>query len=307
MPDPLDNSADTADQHDAGSESDQSQARGQGEGSDDDGASEGSKPSPRANRVEAEARSQGWRPKEEFTGDPDKWVDASTFVDRGNSFKSNLVNKVAALEKQIEAFKGTAAQFAKHHKDTMEKKDKELAAAIRQLKIQKSEAAADGDHQAAVEYEDRIDTLNQERAEAKRLEEEALAQAQAAAKAAEAPQVDPILQAWIEDGNEWFDNDPKLRRYAMGVAGQLREDGTKLTGRPFLDRILLEVKADFPEKFTNPNRGKAAAVDTGAAGKSKTGRTAADLPEEDRTLMKRFVKEGLLTEKQFLADYKWSN
>lgn len=257
-----------------------------------------------ARETEASARAQGWRPKDQFTGDPDKWVDASTFVDRGNSFKSNLVQKVATLEKQIADFKGTAAQFNKYHQETMAKKDKELANTIRQLKIQKSEATSDGDHAAAVELEDRIDTLNQERDEAKRLEKEALEQAQAAAAES---QVDPVLIAWVADGNEWFDNDPKLRRYAMSVAEELRANGSKLAGRAFLDRILLEVKTDFPEKFTNPNRLRAGAVDNGAGGRSSGGRTAADLPAEDRTLMNKFVKEGMLTEKQFLADYKWSN
>ena len=36
--------------------------------------------------VEQAAREMGWRPKEEFRGDTAKWVDAETFVSRGENF-----------------------------------------------------------------------------------------------------------------------------------------------------------------------------------------------------------------------------
>ena len=33
--------------------------------------------------IENEAREMGWTDKDGFKGDPEKWVDAATFVDRG--------------------------------------------------------------------------------------------------------------------------------------------------------------------------------------------------------------------------------
>src|ERR1044071_9486753 len=38
-------------------------------------------------RVEQEARRQGWRPEEEFDGNPKDWVDAVTYIARGPVFK----------------------------------------------------------------------------------------------------------------------------------------------------------------------------------------------------------------------------
>ena len=35
--------------------------------------------------VEQEARTLGWVPAEEFKGDPNRWVDAETFVERGHT------------------------------------------------------------------------------------------------------------------------------------------------------------------------------------------------------------------------------
>ena len=36
--------------------------------------------------AETAAREMGWRPKEEFRGEAEKWVDAETFVSRGEHF-----------------------------------------------------------------------------------------------------------------------------------------------------------------------------------------------------------------------------
>ena len=41
--------------------------------------------------IEAEARKHGWRPKEEFKGDPARWTDAETFVKRADEVMLNDV------------------------------------------------------------------------------------------------------------------------------------------------------------------------------------------------------------------------
>lgn len=44
------------------------------------------------------ARSQGWRPKEEFKGNPDDWVDAETFAERGFFRNVESLKKTVASE-----------------------------------------------------------------------------------------------------------------------------------------------------------------------------------------------------------------
>ena len=46
--------------------------------------------------VEATARTQGWKPKEEFTGDPALWVDAKEFVGR-----APLFDKIKGQSKEL--------------------------------------------------------------------------------------------------------------------------------------------------------------------------------------------------------------
>ena len=41
---------------------------------------------PDVDPYESEAREQGWKPKEEYEGDPEKWRPAKEFVERGELF-----------------------------------------------------------------------------------------------------------------------------------------------------------------------------------------------------------------------------
>lgn len=50
--------------------------------------------------LEAEARRGGWRPKEEWRGDPNIWVDASTFVKRGREMAPHLARQAGELRRE---------------------------------------------------------------------------------------------------------------------------------------------------------------------------------------------------------------
>src|SRR5690554_228223 len=54
----------------------------------------------RAVRLEEKARQQGWRPFEEWDGDPDDWVGAETFVVRGQLFDQQRQMKRQLREAQ---------------------------------------------------------------------------------------------------------------------------------------------------------------------------------------------------------------
>jgi hypothetical protein len=49
----------------------------------------------------AEARRGGWRPKDEFNGDPNVWVDAGTFVKRGREVLPHVQRHAAKLEQEL--------------------------------------------------------------------------------------------------------------------------------------------------------------------------------------------------------------
>lgn len=249
--------------------------------------------------LEAEAARKGWKPKDQFAGDPKDWVDAQTFVARGERFVKNLQKEVAGLKQKLDSFEGTKAQFVKFQTEIMEKKDAELADALRQLRVQRSEAQADGDHESVVALEDRIESVQKERVTTKE-ELEAVAAPAAAAKT-----VNPILEEWIGDGNEWFQNDAKLRSYAIQLGDELRAQGETLTDRPFLDKVATLMAAEFPHKFGgNANRTRPGMAESGRTAAVASGaKSERDLPAADRALMKEFVAQGYMTKEKFLTDY----
>jgi len=60
--------------------------------------------------IQEKAMAEGWRPKEEYQGDPEKWVDAAEFLRRGELF-----SKIELQSKEIKQLKQTMTEFAKHH------------------------------------------------------------------------------------------------------------------------------------------------------------------------------------------------
>lgn len=257
--------------------------------------------------AETTASRQGWVPRESYKGDPKKWVDAKTFVERGERFVGNLQGEVAALRAKLESFEGTKAAFVKFSEESLAKKDVELKEAIAELRIQRSQAQSDGEHGEVVQIEDRIELLNEQRTALK-------APVEAPAPVATAKVVDmqnPVMLEWIDDGNQWFNDEPKLRDYAVAIGDALISNGETARGRAFLDKVSAQMKADFPRRFKSAG----SAADTlgtatgatnngsGSSSRAASGKTERDLPPEDFQLMKQFIKEGYTTKEKFLASY----
>jgi hypothetical protein len=256
--------------------------------------------------AESQASRQGWVPKDKYKGDPKKWVDAKTFIERGERFTSNLQQEIAALRAEVEGFKGTKAAFVKFHEETIARKDAELKEAIAAARIQRSAAQQDGEHETVVALEDRIELLKEQQKELKAPIEKP------AEEPAAKPGLDmnnPVLVEWIEEENQWFRDEPKLRDYAIAVGEDLIKNGETVRGRPFLDKVAEIMRRDFPRRFKpqtseTGEMGSAVGSANQSGGKGGAGgKTERDLPPEDQALMRQFIKEGWTTKEKFLASY----
>lgn len=258
--------------------------------------------------AENEASKKGWVPKAKWvqSGKPaDQWVDAGTFNKRGEAFTKNLQTELASVRAELESFRGTAKSFQEFQKKMLADKQVELDGALKQLRLQRTEAIREGDDERALELEDEIDA--------------ARANAKAVATEVKIPPVDPnvklenpVLDEWITDGNEWFQTNDKLRQYAIALGDQMINGGETDRGRKFLDKIAVKMREEFPKSFRAPagappgDRVSGSGVGSGGrsgAGASVGGRTARDLPPADRDLMRQFISEGMYTEKEFLESY----
>ena len=101
--------------------------------------------------------------------------------------------------------------------------------------------------------------------------------------------------------NGWFNTDPVMKAYAQAQSVALM-DGQ---GNINYDQLAKDVKARFPEKFTNPRREEANSVEGGDTTKQvKGGKKFDDLPQAAKTAFARFQKQmPNFTKEAYLADY----
>jgi hypothetical protein len=223
--------------------------------------------------TEKRAREMGWRPKEEFKGDPDKWTDAMTYVQRGETVLPIIKAERDRLRTEIAEIRSTVKQFAAHHA-TVEKRayEKALADARREL----NQAVKEGDEKTA---------------EAK-AEEIAELRANKPAEGKEAiKEIAPEVKEWLAD-NRWFHTDELLRDYATRLHDRFLRDRPDLSLEENLALVSKDVKKRFPEKFDNPYRSKPPAVEgsSGAASRGNGKKSYADLPVDAKAACDRFVK-----------------
>lgn len=221
--------------------------------------------------VEKEAMDQGWRPKEEFEGDPDRFIDAPEFLRRGELF-----SKIDHQSKELKQLRGAIEQFKNHHAN-VEKSAYDRA--IKDLKAQRKAALAEGDV-------DRFDELDNEIEEVQDARDKFVEQAQ---RTQAVPTVDPAFTAWVNK-NPWYTNDPIMSGAADKLGQALAREG--LTPLEVLKRVETEIKKTFPQKFSNPNRERPSAVETpaprGGQNKSRYSPT-----EDEKRVGMNFVRAGL--------------
>ncbi len=266
-------------------------------------------PDPVEVEAEAEASRKGWVPKDKYRGDPAKWKPASQFLEDGKRYNKTLETRLERLERENEELKRSGKAFAEYHEQQMQAKQNEIDTAIKQLRVEKSRATADGEHTLAVEIEDRIELLKEEK---KGLAPTPTPTEERKGKQPPEDSVNSlVVREWVEDGNDWFDASPELRQYAFDYANTL-VNSTSIRGRKFLDMVAEHMREEFPRQFAKIEGKQAPAARRNdqvegavASGNDRAGGkyTIHDLPPEDLALMRDFVSKGWTTPDKFLKNY----
>lgn len=258
--------------------------------------------------VETEARTQGWVPKTEFRGKEEDWIDAETFVKRGREInpilKQNndrLRRELDLQKKETESLRAGVEEFKKFQKEQTELRVKKYEEEIKSLREEKKQAISSGDGERAVQIDDQIDALKEEKASVKQEAKET-----PPAKADEP--LAPEVVEWI-DKNGWYKRDVHMMAITNEEAEKIKMYHPHLTGKEFFDKLdeALEKKFSLEtlgrEKKSKPRNPVEGATGSGSVSGSKGKETYENLPAEARTACDRFVKQKLLTKEQFVVDY----
>ena len=221
----------------------------------------------------AKASEQGWTPKEDWKGDPDKWVDAPVFVERGDKIAGILKSRLDRQDTQIKSLQESNRQFGEYHKKTLAEQKQKNAERVSELQAKLAQAVTDGDGQE----------FQRTNHEISKLQEEGQPQPENYQR-----EWDRLSDQWVTD-NAWYGEKPKLKRYADGLADELRAQG--FDGPAYFAEISKRVREDFPEEFSNPNRDKPNGLESGGQLSTDSKAQSFDnLPPDAKAAFKVFEK-----------------
>ena len=250
-----------------------------------------------ASEILETAATQGWVPKEEFRGDPEKWVDADKFVERGEKVIPILKERNDHLVKEIREMKSTFGEFVEFSRKSEERA---YTRAMKELTERKEQAVLDSD----------VETFRQ-------VEKEQLDLAKSRQEAPAKPSasdVPPDFKAFA-DRNEWYSTDPEMKAYADNMGNFIKAAKSHLTYPQILQEVEKEVKQRYPSKFENVRREngnqQVEGVSETGIPRRAGGRSWNDLPAEAKGAyerMARGIKQKFsadFTKEEYVKNYEW--
>ena len=258
--------------------------------------------------IEARAKEMGWSPKEDFRGDPERWIDAETFVERGETF----VPFLKATTKKQEAELSSLREETQKLKSIVQA-NQETIEALKEFNTASARKAAEGQRQSLMaKIREAREAGDVETEETLRAE---LGETNAAIKEskAEKPKAEaekPVQKDWTQSPewkewhseNEWFGKDKRRSALAIGIGQEIREspEGRDLPMREFLDRVVEELEKTLPSNSRREKPSKVAGGSRNGSGEGDSGgsgkRSYSDLPSDAKTacndMAARFVGEG---------------
>lgn len=241
--------------------------------------------------IDEKAIARGWRPQEEWEGEPSDWVDSAEFLRRGELMDtiSTLNKRDKQREEKLATMEAALKQMGEHNKKIAEK---EYERAMKELKRQKTDALEAYDSEKVVELDDKINDLK----ESKR----ALDEAEVASKQPQRTGPHPIFVDWV-NRNPWYNDNLVMRGAADALGKNYCELHPEAVNNP--EEVLKYVDSKMKENFPTRQRPAATTEGTeGTSGKSATKRKASPsrLTEEQRKFGKTFVEQGLFAD---LSEY----
>lgn len=251
------------------------------------------------------AEAMGWIPPERFTGDPERFVDADKFIERGETVLPIVKKQLETTREDLAAAKKEAAETRallkkandaiddlnlKYSAETQRRVDdarKDLKAAIRV-------AAKEGDLEKVVALTDELEELTDAEVAAKAEEAKKAAETKTEERKTEVPPVYPETQAWV-DAHPWFETDAKRRAIYLGYLQAYRTDNPSHVGKRAFDGALRMMEESTQQQEATKvagSRNNGDGSSAAAGGKKSYAALPAEAKQECDADAKRFVGKG---------------
>lgn len=232
---------------------------------------------------ESLAREQGWKPKEEYEGDPEKWRPAKEFVERGELF-----GKIDSMGKELKETRKALKMLQEHHTKV---KETEYKRAVDELKALQKKHLEEGNSDGYLETTELLTDLKAEQ------------KAREVVTQNTPTQVDPRFTEWVSL-NKWYTANPEMRQYADVVGLGYAQQNPNLDPEDVLQYVTAQVKARYRDKFVNPNRTKPSPVEGANTTSSPKKESGIELTDDERRVMNTFVRANVMTKEEYISQLK---
>lgn len=260
--------------------------------------------------VQARAEKMGWIPPARFKGDPERFVDAQEYIERGETVLPIVKEHNRRLEKELadlrarDAAREAALAKANAAIEEMQERhsvetQKAIEKARKEVKAQLAAASEAGDHEGVAELTDKLTQMTAAEKEA---------EAAPAPKGTPAPYVPPAeLVEWNAD-NPWFGKDRRKTALALGIAQELREAGETSTGRVFFDKVTAELEKTLgTQADAAPAADKVEGARNGSDSDTRSGsrKGYAHLPADAKAACDADAKQFVGPNKRYKTQAEW--
>lgn len=233
---------------------------------------------PEPSPYDALAQDMGWRPKEEFQGNPEDWKDAETFIRDGRDIQRSTSQELKALRQTVETIGKTSATIVKQEVDRR----------VSELTAQHDKAVEDGDSKRAFEIAQDISTTLSTKPTT-------------TAPPAEA-------QMFADRNKGWFQKDALATATAIEVCNRLAAQGYDTKTQ--LDAAEKEVRRQRPDLFgMNGSKPAPGVHQPGARAPQRQNgpKGFAEMPAEAQKIASDMVSRGVIPDKDAYAKNYWLN
>ncbi|MDE2022551.1 MAG: hypothetical protein KGI71_06610 [Patescibacteria group bacterium] len=257
------------------------------------------------------ARDNGWTPKANWRGDPEKYENAKDFANRARGINALLQRKLSKYESDLEQIRADVRTMTEGARAGQLKN---IEAKIVETRARRVDAINNGDGKGVDDAERELGELNQQRIALTTPDTRAsVAPAAPTAPAAAplSPKDQAASEAWMER-NPWIETDKRLARLAFPITQEIRQERPDLIGPGkvgvFLEELERRVKEEYPEYFPAErprSRTTESTAPRNVAGASKQ-RTFANLPKEAQEACDRLIERGIVRKREdYVKNYQW--
>jgi len=249
--------------------------------------------------VESIAAELGWKPKDGFAGNDEDYVDAAEYIRRSKNIQESMRTSLKENKRKLAQMDKMVQDLKAHTQAVLKSEVRDLKARVEAAQKARDEAIEEGD-------KEQVYAIEKELSELKTEVESHLTRTMKEKEAV--PEFDERevenFVGWTK-ANPWYKapgkegGDTEMSRYADYLA-----DLAEYRGLPYERKLMAVteiVKQKFSDKFSG-NKPPAPRVEGGKPSPMKKTYSVRDLSQEQREIMRNFVRQGVMSEKDYIND-----